>query len=74
MILIATQIDDVEMPNNPNRKKPKVVTKPDLESVHKDMFSVILNMHDSLKNIDRVDGIIFPLLKLEDPFLLVPDV
>jgi hypothetical protein len=51
-----------------------VITKPDLESVHKDMFSVITSMHQSLSNIDRVDAIIFPLLKLEDPYLLVPDV
>ena len=74
MILINTQIDDVDIPTHPTRKKQKVVTRPELETVHKDMFSVILSMHASLQNIDRIDGIIFPLLKLEDPFLLVPDV
>ena len=31
-------------------------------------------MHNSLQKIDRIDGILFPLLKLEDPYLLVPDV
>jgi len=38
-----------------------------------DMFSVILNMHTALQEIDRVDGLVFPLLKLKDPFLMVPD-
>lgn len=74
MILINTQIDDMDIPNHPTKKKQKIVTRPELETVHKDMFSVILSMHNSLQNIDRVDQIIFPLLKLEDPFLLVPDV
>lgn len=31
-------------------------------------------MHNSLQKIDRIDGILFPLLKLDDPYLLVPDV
>lgn len=47
MILIATQIDDGDAQNN--RKKQKVVTRPELETVHKDLFSIILNMHNSLQ-------------------------
>ena len=31
-------------------------------------------MHGSLQEIDRIDGIVFPLLHLDDPYLLVPDV
>lgn len=31
-------------------------------------------MHESLQQIDRIDAIVFPLLQLEDPYLLVPDV
>jgi hypothetical protein len=73
MILISTQIEDIEVPNRVT-KKQKVVTQPELEAVHKDLFSVILNMHSSLQEIDRIDGIVFPLLKLDDPFLKVPEV
>lgn len=55
-------------------KKQKVVTRPELSTVHKDLFSIILNMHGALESIDRIDAIVFPLLILEDPHLLVPDV
>ena len=73
MILIGTQIEDVEIPNK-LIKKQKVVTRPELETVSRDLFSIILNMHSSLQQIDRIDGIVFPLLQLEDPYLMVPDV
>jgi len=73
MILIATQIDDVDVPNK-MFKKQKVATRPELSTVHKDLFSIILNMHGALQQIDRIDGLVFPLLQLEDPHLLVPDV
>jgi hypothetical protein len=48
MILIASQIDDLEVPGK-LIKKQKVVTRPELETVHKDLFSIILNMHASLQ-------------------------
>jgi hypothetical protein len=48
MILIASQIDDLEVPGK-LVKKQKVVTRPELETVHKDLFSIILNMHGSLQ-------------------------
>ena len=73
MILISTLIEDVEVPNKPHLKRQKVVTRPELDSVHKDLFSIILNMHGALQEIDRVDALVFPLLQLEDPHLLVPD-
>jgi len=55
-------------------KKQKITTKPDLEQIHKDLFSVISDMHGSLEQIDRIDGIVFPLMKLWSPFLMIPDV
>lgn len=73
MIVIASQIDDLEIPGK-IIKKQKVVTRPELDTVHKDLFSIILNMHGAFQQIDRVDGIVFPLLKLDDPYLMVPDV
>lgn len=73
MIKIYALIDDVAIPNR-ILKRQKIVTNPKLEMVHKDLFSVILDMHSSLQGIDRVDGIVFPLLQLRSPNLLVPDV
>jgi len=73
MIKIYGLIDDVAIPNR-ILKRQKIVTNPKLEMVHKDLFSVILDMHSSLQGIDRVDGIVFPLLQLRSPNLLVPDV
>lgn len=46
--------------------------KPDLASVKSDLLSILFNMHDSLKEIDRVDKLIFPLLVVEDQYLKVP--
>ena len=48
MILIGTQIEDVDIPNK-LIKKQKVVTRPELETVSRDLFSIILNMHSSLQ-------------------------
>jgi len=47
MICIDMQIEDFEVPGK-LVKKQKIITKPELDEVSRDMFSVILNMHDSL--------------------------
>lgn len=73
MIKIYTLIEDIAIPNK-ILKRQKILTNPKLETVHKDLFSVILDMHNSLQGIDRIDGIVFPLLQLRSPNLLVPDV
>jgi hypothetical protein len=73
MIKIYTLIEDIAIPNK-ILKRQKILTSPKLETVHKDLFSVILDMHSSLQGIDRIDGIVFPLLQLRSPNLLVPDV
>ena len=73
MIKIYTLIEDIAIPNK-ILKRQKILTNPKLETVHKDLFSVILDMHSSLQGIDRIDGIVFPLLQLRSPNLLVPDV
>lgn len=49
-------------------------TKPELEKIKKDLMSIISTMHDALKNIERVDKLVFPLLHLEYPCLNPPDV
>lgn len=49
-------------------------TKPELDKIKKDLMSVIQGMHDALKNIERVDKLVFPLLGLEYPCLIPPDV
>ena len=73
MIKIELVIEEIVLPGK-HFKRQKIVTHPDLDTVSRDMFSVILNMHSSLESIDRVDKIIFPLLQMENPHLLVPDV
>jgi len=73
MIQIHLHIEDVDIVGK-LYKKQKVFTKPDLESVTNELFSVILNMHDAFKEVDRVDKLVFPLLILPDRYLVVPDV
>ena len=54
-------------------KSGVTTTKPDLDKVSKDLFSVVSFMHDALKSMERVDKLIFPLLELEQPWLNAPD-
>ena len=48
-------------------------SKPELDQVRKELLSVITFMHDALKNIERVDKLVFPLLELDFPNLTPPD-
>jgi len=34
-----------------------------METIHKDLFSVVKSMHDALKGVRRVDAIVLPNLK-----------
>jgi hypothetical protein len=61
MILIDTLIEDYQLPNK-LQKKQRTITKPELEKVTKDLLGTISNMHESLRDIDRIDPLIFPLL------------
>jgi hypothetical protein len=54
-------------------KKKKIISQPDYDDISKDMFSVVVSMHDALKGIKRVESVIFPLLELKTPFLQRPD-
>jgi hypothetical protein len=45
-------------------RKYKVITVPELDSIHKDFIGVIKNLHDASKNLRRCDSQIFPLLEL----------
>lgn len=72
MIHVAALVADLDVPGKVH-KKQKVVTKPELDAVSHDLFSVVLDMHSCLHEIDRVDGLVFPLLQLEHPFLPGPD-
>lgn len=58
----------------PRKMKKKVMTKPELETVNKDLFSVVKNMHEALLDIERAETLVFPLLKLDNPMLNAPDV
>jgi hypothetical protein len=51
----------------------KIISQPDFEDIAKDMFSVVVSMHDALKGIKRVESVVFPLLELKTPFLQRPD-
>ena len=55
-----------------NRKK-KIITTPECDEVAKDMFSVVVAMHDALKGIKRVESVVFPGLTMKNPHLQRPD-
>ena len=46
------------------KKKMKIVSQPDHDDIVKDMFSVVVSMHNALKGIKRVESVVFPLLTL----------
>ena len=62
------------MPNK-IQKKQRTITKPELDKVTKDLMGTIQNMHESLREIDRIDPLIFPLLEMdeEERFIQQPD-
>lgn len=51
----------------------ETVTKPELAKVKTDLNDIVTVMHDNLKDIDRVDKLVFPLLVLEQSYLNAPD-
>lgn len=55
------------------KKKMKIVSQPDYDDISKDMFSVVLSMHNSLKDIKRVESVVFPALQLKNEFLQRPE-
>lgn len=55
-------------------RKYKVITVPELDKVHKDFFEVVKNLHDSTRQLKRVDAIVFPLLELKSPYISQPDI
>jgi hypothetical protein len=73
MIRVQSQIEEFQKPNS-LVVRHKIVTTPKLETINKDLFSVIHNMHDALHKIDRVEALIFPLLRLANQNLAIPDV
>jgi hypothetical protein len=73
LLQIACTIQDVQKKNS-SIKKQKIKTKPDLENTTMDLFTVIEDMHNSLQNIEKIEGLVFPLLKLDYKFIQVPDV
>ena len=72
MIHVAALVEDQDVPGKV-LKRQRVVTRPELDQVSADLFSVVLGMHGALHEIDRVDALVFPLLQLKDPYLVVPD-
>lgn len=45
-----------------------------METIHKDIFSVVRSMHDALKKVTRVDAIMLPNLKRYQASLNAPDI
>jgi len=62
----------IEQGKSRNKKK-KIITTPDAEDIAKDMFSIVVHMHDALKGIKRCESVVFPHLKLKNPHLQRPD-
>lgn len=71
MLKVYAMIEEVTLNN---LVKEKIVTSPKLRTIHTDLCSIISDMHSSLQEVDRADVLIFPLLKLFQPYLQVPDV
>jgi hypothetical protein len=46
--------------------------KPDITQLRGDLLSVISHMHHSLRHIDRIERLIFPLLTLRTKYLQEP--
>jgi hypothetical protein len=57
---------------NKRRRKIRFISEPDMETVHKDLFSVVKSMHDALKGVRRVDAITLPNLKRHQQSLVAP--
>lgn len=65
---------EIQITGKSRNKKFKVITSPELEKIHADMFSVVKSMHDATKDLKRVDAVIFPLLTLKSSTIPQPDV
>lgn len=50
-------------------RKYKVITEPDLDTIHKNLLTVVKNLHESTRQLKRVDAIVFPQLELENPYI-----
>ena len=71
--MIKLQFVLQEVGKNPRQRKMKIVSQPDFEDIHADMFSVAKTMLQALKGIKRVESVVFPLLILKHEFLQHPD-
>ena len=60
--MIRLEFALVEQGKSRMKKKMKIVSQPDYDDISKDMFSVVLSMHNSLKDIKRVESVVFPAL------------
>ena len=65
---------EVEVTGKTRNRKYRVITVPEIEDIQRDYFSVVKNLHDSTRNLKRVDRIIFPFLSLENDYIPQPDV
>lgn len=55
-------------------RKYKVITVPELDEIHRDLFSVVRNIHGATRELNRVEAIIFPRLELsESKYISQPD-
>jgi hypothetical protein len=73
MVKVSAEIEDFTHAVNLS-KRQKIITTPQLDVIGKELFSIIQTMHGSLHNVDRIEGLIFPLLHLSNKTLVVPDV
>ena len=64
---------EIQVTGKMRNRKFKVITVPELDQIHKDFFGVVKNLHDSTRQLKRVDAIVFPLLELKSPHITQPD-
>jgi len=65
---------EVEVTGKTRNRKYRVITIPEIDDIQKDFFSVVKNLHDSTRNLKRVDRIIFPYLSLDNDYIPQPDI
>ena len=49
------------------------MAKPSLDRIGQDLMDMVKGMHEALKNVERVDKLVFPMLHLKHPTLNPPD-
>jgi hypothetical protein len=65
---------EVQITGKMRNRKYKVITVPELDEIHKDLFSIIKSIHDATSQLNRVESVVFPRMNLDSNFIQQPDI